>query len=202
MQAKIEVLIVTNVNKQLSILASEENMSSCGSLESRSEQLAASNSYPTLCVMSTEKDVSVGPRDQVDGQKQTPVYAKVYKAKVCDYPIKLASLQPFPSICVQAKKSDSSPPHPPPLPPPIAPGDIPKQNGTDLDLPPPLPPPIAPGDIPKQNGTEAAELKGLVLVPHIGNGMKARRPVPLPRAHVYELVPDGIRMVRVSVIVK
>ena len=93
--------------------------------------------------------------------------------------------------------SPSSPP--PPLPPPIAPGDIPKQTGADLGLPPPLPPPLTPGtggnEVPKQNGIEDEEQKGLVLVPRSENE-RPRRPIPLPRTHVYEVVPDDMRLVR------
>lgn len=53
--------------------------------------------------------------------------------------------------------------------------------------PPPLPPPIAPDDIP--NG----DMTRLILVLQNGSGTEVgKRPVPIPRAHVYEVVPNNI----------
>ena len=61
--------------------------------------------------------------------------------------------------------------------------------------PPPLPPPLAPEDVPQNEPDNA--LNGLVLIPKEDDSSRPRRPVPLPRAHVYEVVPSDL-IVQVS----
>ena len=87
-------------------------------------------------------------------------------------------------FALQQKKSDSTD-HPPPLPPPLAPNAEVNER--------------APPSLPTQTSDGEGEFEGLVFAPSSsenGNETKPRRPVPTPRAHVYEEIPNNIKKVK------